>query len=213
MEELDLLKKAWNKEDNYPKVSEEKIYSMLHKNSSSAIKWIFIISIIEFSIGIFLNIGMNFTKSHKETVALLKTANIYSFYQIGSILIWLVAVYFIYKFYTIYKTVSTTDSIKQLMESILNSRKTVRNYIVFNLVAGAIFLLIVYTYVLRSILENIVLEQHKELSTGVYIGAFTGVLIVTAVIIGGFWLLYRLIYGFLLRRLKKNYNELQKIEY
>lgn len=213
MEELDLLKKAWNKEDNYPKVSEEKIYKMLHKNSSSAVKWIFIISILEFAFGIFLNIGMNFTKSHEETVALLKSANIYYFYQIGSILIWFVAIYFIYKFYTLYKKVSTTDSVKQLMESILNSRKTVRNYIVFNLVAGAIFLLIVYTYVLRSILENMVVEQHKELSTGVYIGAFTGVLIITAVFIGGFWLLYRLLYGFLLRRLKKNYQELQKIEY
>lgn len=213
MEELDLLKKAWNKSESFPKVTEEKIYAMLHKNSSSAIKWIFIISILEFAFGICLNIGMNFTKSHKETVELLKSAGIYTFYQIGSGMIWIVAVYFIYKFYTIYKTVSTTDSVKKLMETILNSRKTVRNYIIFNLTAGTLFLLIVYSYVLRSILESIAIEQHKELSTGIYIGAFTGVIIATAIIIGGFWLVYRLIYGFLLKRLKKNYHELQKIEY
>jgi uncharacterized membrane protein YciS (DUF1049 family) len=66
---------------------------------------------------------------------------------------------------------------------------------------------------LRNILDSIAIEQHKELSTGVYIGAFTGVIIATAIIIGGFWLVYRLIYGFLLKRLKKNYHELQKIEY
>lgn len=213
MEELDLLKKAWNKSENYPKVTEEKIYAMLHKNSSTAIKWIFIISILEFAFGIFLNIGMNYTKSHKETVELLKSADIYTFYQIGSGIIWIVAVYFIYKFYSIYKTVSTTDSVKKLMETILNSRKTVRNYIIFNLSAGTVFLLIVYSFVLRNILDSIAIEQHKELSTGVYIGAFTGVIIATAIIIGGFWLVYRLIYGFLLKRLKKNYHELQKIEY
>ncbi|MBP9793707.1 MAG: hypothetical protein KBC56_06885 [Flavobacterium sp.] len=213
MEELDLLKKAWNKSENYPKVSEEKIYAMLHKNSSSAIKWIFIISIIEFSFGILLNIGMNFTKSHKETVELLKNAGIYSFYQIGSALIWLVALYFIYKFYTIYRTVSTTDSVKQLMETILNSRKTVRNYIIFNLAAGTVFLLIVYTFVLQTMLKSIALEQHREISLGFYIGAFTGVLIATAIIIGCFWLVYRILYGFLLKRLKKNYHELKKIEY
>ena len=213
MEELDLLKKAWNKSENYPKVTEEKIYAMLHKNSSSAIKWIFIISILEFSFGILLNVGMNFTKSHKESVEMLKNAGIYSFYQIGSAIIWIVAIYFIYKFYSIYKKVSTTDSVKQLMESILNSRKTVRNYIIFNLGAGAVFLLIVYTFVVQSILENMAVVQHKELSTGFYIGAFTGIIIATAIIIGGFWLVYRLIYGFLLKRLKKNYNELQKIDY
>ena len=47
MEELDLLKKDWNK-DHYPKVSENDIYGMLHKSSSSTVKWIFYVSVIEF---------------------------------------------------------------------------------------------------------------------------------------------------------------------
>ena len=48
MEELDLLKKAWQKDSHsYEQVSEMEIYKMLHKKSSSIVKWILIISIIE----------------------------------------------------------------------------------------------------------------------------------------------------------------------
>ncbi|MCL9806197.1 hypothetical protein NAT51_11735 [Flavobacterium amniphilum] len=213
MEELDLLKKSWNKKENFPEVTEEKIYGMLHKNSSSTIKWIFLISIIEFLFGLLLNVGMQFTKSHEDTIDLLKKAGVFTFYQIGSGIIWVVALYFIYRFYTIYKKVSTTDSVKKLMETIINARKTVRNYIIFNLSAGAVFLFTVYSFVLNQMLESISIEQHKEITTGFYLGAFAAMIIVTAVFIGLFWLFYRLIYGFLLKRLKKNYNELEKIDY
>ena len=213
MEELDLLKKSWNKKDNFPEVTEEKIYAMLHKNSSSTIKWIFLISIIEFLFGLLLNVGMQFTKSHEDTIILLKKAGVYTFYQIGSGIIWVVAIYFIFRFYTIYKKVSTTDSVKKLMETIINARKTVRNYIIFNLSAGAVFLFTVYSFVLKQMLESISIEQHKEITTGFYLGAFAAMIVVTGVFIGIFWLFYRLLYGFLLKRLKKNYNELEKIDY
>ncbi|MBE9489793.1 MAG: hypothetical protein IMY67_05830, partial [Bacteroidetes bacterium] len=49
MDELELLKKDWNKKDNdYPKLSYDEIYKMILKKSSSIVKWIFIISILEF---------------------------------------------------------------------------------------------------------------------------------------------------------------------
>lgn len=213
MEELDLLKKAWNKNENFPKVTEEKIYGMLHNNSSSTVKWIFIISIIEFLLGAVLNIAMQFTKSHDDTLKLLKNIGVYSFYQIGSTVISLVAIYFIYKFYTIYRKVSTTDSVKQLMENIINSRKTVRNYIIFNLVSGGIFLLTICSFLLNDILEKIAMEQHKEITLGIYLGSILVLIAAIIIIIGIFWLFYRLLYGFLLKRLKNNYTELQKIDY
>lgn len=213
MEELDLLKKAWNQKENFPDVSEEKIYAMLHKNSSSTIKWIFFISIFEFLFGLLLNVGMQFTKSHDDTIVLLKKAGIFTFYQIGSAIIWVVAIYFIFKFYMIYRKVSTTDSVKKLMETIINSRKTVRNYIIFNLSAGTVILIIVYSFVMRQVLETISIQQHKEITTGIYLGSIAALIMVTALLIGIFWLFYRLIYGFLLKRLKNNYNELEKIDY
>ena len=49
MDELDLLKKDWKKQEgNYPKLSYDEIYKMIWKKSSSIVKWIFVISIIEF---------------------------------------------------------------------------------------------------------------------------------------------------------------------
>ena len=60
MKELDLLKKDWKKDTNsFEQVSESAIYEMIHKHSSSLVKWILIISILEFiilnGISLFIN--------------------------------------------------------------------------------------------------------------------------------------------------------------
>ncbi len=57
MDELDLLKKDWKKHDaDYPKLTYKEIYKMIHKNSSSIVKWIFIICIAEFLFWGFANL-------------------------------------------------------------------------------------------------------------------------------------------------------------
>ena len=44
MDELELLKKDWQKENmTFPKLSYNDIYKMIIKKSSSIVKWIFII--------------------------------------------------------------------------------------------------------------------------------------------------------------------------
>jgi hypothetical protein len=49
MDQLDKLKDAWKSQDySKHKVSTNDIYKMLHSKSSSIVKWIFYISIIEF---------------------------------------------------------------------------------------------------------------------------------------------------------------------
>jgi len=78
MEELDLLKKAWKKDTHsLEQVSEVEIYKMLHKKSSSIVKWIFYISLIELSFGFILNIIMSLTKYDLEGIELLKKWNLY----------------------------------------------------------------------------------------------------------------------------------------
>ena len=58
MEELELLKKDWQENQKFPKLSKQEIYALLHKKSSSIVKWIFILSLVEFGfwtiIGLFL---------------------------------------------------------------------------------------------------------------------------------------------------------------
>lgn len=52
MEELDFLKSHWQKKESFPQIEANEIRNMLHKSSSSIVKWIFIISILEFVFGI-----------------------------------------------------------------------------------------------------------------------------------------------------------------
>lgn len=213
MEELDLLKKSWNKTENFPKVSEEKIYAMLHKNSSSAIKWIFIISLIELSFGIIVGLFMSLTRKEDENLKMIKEMGLYQFYQVSSILMYIVIFYFIYQFYLNYKKVSTTDNVKKLMETILQTRKTVRNYIIFNLFFAAIFIGIFFSYGVINGIKKYALDHHREVSITINALGVTAVIIVVVIITVLLWLFYKLIYGFLLKRLKKNYHELEKIEY
>ena len=215
MEELDLLKKDWNKPQNYPKISEEHIYGMLHKNSSSTVRWILIISIFELSLGLILNFGLSFTKYDLDNTKYMKDFGIYGYYQIFMVFMYVVILYFIVRFYLMYRKVSTTDSTKLLMSSILKTRKTVQNYILFNLVAFAIFFITVLTYGIKKGFEKAALENSEkivELSTSFYVIAFLIIVVSTLVITTIIWLVYKLIYGFLLKKLKRNFEELKKIE-
>ena len=74
LDELELLKKDWQKrEANLPKLSYEEIYPMIKKKSSSIVKWIFYISIIEFVFWA----GINIVFSGPETMEELKAMHIY----------------------------------------------------------------------------------------------------------------------------------------
>ena len=109
MKELDLLKKDWNKEQ-HPKVSSEAIYKMILKKSSSAVKWIFIISIIEFALGLISGIVY-----HPELNSEYKMPWIYGWPT--TIIVTSIALYFIIVFYKNHRTINTTNSVKELLES------------------------------------------------------------------------------------------------
>ena len=58
-EELELLKKAWkNDTHSYEQVTENQIYDMIHKRSSSIVKWILVISLLGYGIIGFLDDGI-----------------------------------------------------------------------------------------------------------------------------------------------------------
>ena len=62
MDELELLKKDWQKEDSkYPKLSYDEIYKMILKKSSSIVKWIFIISLLEFALWTLISFALKDT--------------------------------------------------------------------------------------------------------------------------------------------------------
>lgn len=211
-EELDLLKKAWKKDaHSYEQVTENQIYKMIHKRSSSIVKWILMISIAELILWAAVSI---FTVDDNY----LKTLEMYhlnTIMNIISIIHYPVVLYFIYVFYKNFRTISATDTVKKLMSSIIKTRKTVQYYIWYNLAMFAlIFIIVVISQITYDPNLNSVLENAKDSNPQAFwiiIGLTYFVLF--AVTFGLFWLFYRLIYGFLMRRLYKNYEELKKMDF
>ena len=210
MDALERLKKDWKNQTNYPKVTKEEIYIFLHKKSSSIVKWIFILSLIEF--GFWTMIGF-LTKDNEAQ----KRVDSYNIDHITTPLIvvgYMVLVYFFILFYTNYKKISNTDSVKLLMEKILKTRKTVRHYVIFNLIFLYISVIIGIGIELNYNTDFILLVEQSVERGNVYI--FYGIVILVTIlalaIISGLLLgFYYLVYGLLLKRLKNNYKKLQKL--
>jgi uncharacterized membrane protein YedE/YeeE len=209
MKELDLLKKDWQKnKDSFEQISEKEIYKMIHKQSSSIVKWILIISILEVMLWTCLSLITNTDDyldkiNSKEFVSYIK---IFSYVSYGVIVI------FIYLFYRNYIRISTIASTKQLMKDILKTRKTVQYYVWYNLGMIVFGLIIGFIIALFYNPETIILREKIE-SNPKIMAITVGILaLVTIVLFGLFWLFYRLLYGILLRRLHANYKELKKID-
>jgi len=212
MDELELLKKDWKNEDkSFPKLSYNEIYTMILKKSSSIVKWIFIISILEFVFWIFISFGMKASGLSIETDGLEK--------NIGFIAITIfsygVLAYFFYRFYMNYKTINTTDNAKTLMENILKTRRTVKQYVLFNLLVLVIGTAYMMPIALNQNEDSRALIEAAQ-ADGELFKYYAGIAIVTllvlAVTIGILLLFYWLIYGILLKRLNRNYHELKKLE-
>ncbi|WP_299444062.1 hypothetical protein [uncultured Aquimarina sp.] len=206
MDELELLKKDWKKqEEGLPKLSYDEIYRMILKKSSSIVKWIFVISILEFILWASIDVIARLSGKYQEA----ETLGMENFFMISTIISYGVLVYFIVRFYLNYRKIKVTDSAKVLMQNILNTRKTVKYYVWINLTV--IGLLIISTTLYMLFFSNELADSldGKEVPVGLIIVAA----IVMAIIFVGFLaLIYRLIYGILTRRLKQNYKELQKLE-
>jgi len=212
MDELELLKKDWQKrEADLPKLSYEQIYPMIKKKSSSIVKWIFYISIIEFVFWA----GINIIFSGPETMQELKAMHIHKVIMVLNVINYAVILYFIYKFYTNYRKISFTDSSRNLMKTILKVKRTVTQYVWFNLIIFTTYLIINMYGVLLYGPEGkkIVEAASQDGNTLAFWAMVIGISVVfTAVILFLIWLFYKLLYGILLKRLRKNYNELKRLE-
>lgn len=212
MDELDLLKKDWNKEDSrYPKLSYDDIYKMILKKSSSIVKWIFIISILEFVLWTGISFALKDTDLNKK----FESYNADNIMIPFMVLMYLILAYFFYKFFMNYRTISVTDNAKSLMENILRTRRTVKQYVAFNLIY-----LVVSVYLVLGIEFNrdeIMISSINNAAANGELFKFYAITIlattlVLALCIGLFLIFYYLLYGLLLKRLRNNYSELKKLE-
>lgn len=214
MDELELLKKDWETSSkNYREFNKEELYKLIYKRSSSIVKWIFIISLLEFGFWTLISLGFNGSEDLKKIQSYDVNYILYPLTILG----YVVLIYFFYVFYKNYKTISATDNTKMLMERILKTRRTVRHYVIFNLVFMCISIVIgVYIELTNNPEVQIQLNRIESEGDGnitvfylIVVGlSIVAMALVSAVLIG----FYYLIYGLLLKRLKSNYKDLKELE-
>lgn len=195
MEELDILKKDWNKnQDNFPKVSEREIYAMLHKKSSSIVKWILIISILEFAFWSLITLSNLFAGIKDIKPPLFLTIIDYANY--------IVLIGFMVLFYRNYRRITIEKPVKELMATIIDVRKIVRLYVIYNLCIITI-----------SMLSGLYMFETTDNthSNNIYVIVISVIAIMIIMFL--LMLIYKLLYGRLLKKLNKNYNELKKIKF
>ncbi len=213
MDELEILKKDWKKNENiFDQVTEKEIYGMLHKRSSSIVKWILIISVLE----LLLWSGISFLTSDESYSKTLKAYHLDTIMPVITIINYGVILFFIYLFFKNYKAINTTDTVKQLMQNILKTRKTVQYYVWYN-IGMTIFsfvLVFIFQFMYDKNIEKLVEKMSDSFSPSMFY--FLMILIyitVITVFIGLIWMFYKVLYGILMRRLQKNYYELKKIDF
>lgn len=214
MDELDLLKKDWQKKgDQLPKLTYNDIHNMTWKKSSSIVKWILIISILE----IVLPNLLYLIPSFRQSMSIYENTIVDKYFLGMTVIYYLVIFYFIYQFYRRYKEISVLDSAKGLMRKIIRTRRTVKYYVIFSLSTILVFIAIVIIgiYLNDSFMDNFTemagnsnaVSPEKLKTTLMVSMAILGVVMIA--FFGG---VYFLLYGLLLHKLKKNYKELRKLE-
>ncbi|MFK8061336.1 MAG: hypothetical protein AB8B78_14770 [Polaribacter sp.] len=211
MDVLDNYKKVWvNQPEEVTKFSPREIYKMAHAKSSSIVKWIFIVGILEllFWAGLNLFVPESFYKVYEDL-------NLTTFVNIFMVLHYVVIVFFLILFYKNYKNISIIDNTKKLIKGILNIRKTVKYYVFYNL--ATVFLVsIIVNIIMFSDTDKLVEIMNPnnlamDINQLIKISVISQI-IALVIILVLLWLFYKLVYGILLKKLNRNYKELSKLD-
>ena len=200
MKELDLLKKDWKKNaSTFEQFSESAIYKMIHKQSSSLVKWILIVSILEFIVLNGISLFINDEKINEFFIQ-------HTYLNIINYLNYVVVIGFIIVFYKKYRAISALDSSKILIEQIVSTRRVVNYYIFWNVLIGGFFgvfgAIDGFNNAYSKDQDLIINPTHEYLA----------ILFIVPLVMLFIWLFYKLLYGSFLGKLNKNYKELMKID-
>lgn len=211
MDVLENYKKVWvNQPEETKQYSAIEIYKMSHSKSSSIVKWIFIIGILELLFWSALNffVPESFYKVYEDL-------NLTGFLNVFLVLHYVVVAIFLYLFYNNYKRVSITDNTKNLMKNILRIRKSVKYYVLYNLVMvflGSIVLNVVMFSDTEKLMKFINPENLDINTNQIIMVTILSQIIFLVIALVLLWLFYKIVYGILLKKLNRNYKELAKLE-
>lgn len=216
--DLDDFKKTWQKQPTEPKYDSTDIESMLNKSSRNYVKYILWISIAEFILILGANLyytilgeesgglfnilkkfGVQDASSFEDTLT-----DLYLFLKIVSLALTAV---FVVLFYQNYCKINVEANLKKLILQIIKFKKTVQLFILAN-----ILLVILFTIVIGIFTFSFLSEENIELSHPAMLGFLLGLTLMMVISVVLIWVYYRIVYGFILKRLGKNLKQLQNIE-
>ena len=201
MDELDILKENWQKEDTnkFKTYTESELFKLTKKHTISISKWIFIIGLLDIIFWASLNFLLVDKNDENTLKNFLSPSAFYFIEFISDItpLIFLgILIYLNHK-------IKNTDNPRKLMKKILMMKNTVRWYI-------RVFL---FQFSLGIILGFMMFFHNKEEETSTELFmAIIILLFISIIIILFIRFLYKLIYGRFVDKLEKNYKELNQIE-
>ena len=216
--DLDSFKETWQQQPVQPKYDTSEIESMLNKSSRNYVKYILWISLVEFIL--ILGANLYYTFLGEDTTDLMSVLGKLGIDNSDQFQTTLTQLYlalkmvslaltgiFVYLFYQNYRKINIEANLKKLILQIIKFKKTVQLFIVAN-----IALVILFTLVLGIFTFSVLAQQNIELTNPTLIGFIAGLSLTMGISVVLIWIYYRLVYGFILRRLGKNLEQLQNIE-
>ena len=216
--DLDSFKETWQQQPVQPKYDTSEIESMLNKSSRNYVKYILWISLVEFIL--ILGANLYYTFLGEDTTDLMNVLGKLGIDNSDQFQTTLTQLYlalkmvslaltgiFVYLFYQNYRKINIEANLKKLILQIIKFKKTVQLFIVAN-----IALVILFTLVLGIFTFSVLAQQNIELTNQTLIGFIAGLVLTMGISVVLIWIYYRLVYGFILRRLGKNLEQLQNIE-
>ncbi len=216
--DLDSFKETWQQQPVQPKYDSSDIESMLNKSSRNYVKYILWISVVEFILILIANLyytflgedtadlmsvlgklGINNSSNFESTISQL-------YFVLKMVSLGLTGI-FVFLFYQNYRKIKIESNLKKLILQIFTFKKTVQLFILAN-----IGLVILFTLILGLFTFLVLAEQNIALTNPTLIGFITGLALTMGISVVLIWIYYRLVYGFILRRLGKNLEQLQNIE-
>ncbi|WP_124640080.1 MULTISPECIES: beta-carotene 15,15'-monooxygenase [Amniculibacterium] len=216
--DIDNFKKDWQAQDKKRLYNSSEILEILNHKSKNYVKYIFWISLAEFILfsGITLyyaiwgeggesllnitkKIGLNDTNIMKANIAHLDFGM--------KILNLLITGYFVILFYKNYKKISVQSNIKQFIIQILEFKKTVRYFILTNIV-----ILVIFNLLISIIIFNNIQSQDLHLQSYNWWMLILSIVFTTLFSILLIYIYYKVLYGIILKKLSKNLDQLKEID-
>ncbi|MHA6727983.1 beta-carotene 15,15'-monooxygenase [Chryseobacterium sp. A301] len=216
--DLDSLKEQWQTQPLTQKYGAPEILEMLNKKSRNYVKYIYYISIAEFTL--FIAIALYYILSGDDLGDFMKTIGklgienpdqyreifsvLYTVMKVSSLL---VSSLFVVRFYRAYKKIKVEENLKKFILQIVAFRKTVNLFILVNILLIVLFIGMIITF-----LFALLYQENVQIDSPTLYGLATGMIVSTILSVVLIWGYYRLVYGILIGRLGRNLKQLQQIE-